>query len=115
MKTVTKLWIGIVILAVLSPIGILIPQFFKAGDAWGEWGLDTLRGMVGYVPKGIAKISQVWKAPMPDYAIEGSSEKGLFTLSFSYIFSALTGILIVATFAFLLAKSLSKKEKKKPL
>lgn len=33
-----KLWIGIGALIVLSPLGLILPDQFKAGSAWGEWG-----------------------------------------------------------------------------
>ena len=46
MRTTSKLWLGVIILAFLSPLGLLLPEYFKAGDAWGEWGADgtTTRG-----------------------------------------------------------------------
>lgn len=56
MKTVTKLWIGLGILAVVSPLGLILPEYFKAGDAWGEWGTDTIKDLVGYTPVGLEKI-----------------------------------------------------------
>ena len=40
MKIITKLWIGMIVLICLSPLGLLIPEHFKAGAAWGEWGAD---------------------------------------------------------------------------
>lgn len=53
MKTATKLWIGIGILILLSPLGLLLPEHFKAGDAWGEWGAGTFKELVGYIPQGL--------------------------------------------------------------
>jgi hypothetical protein len=109
MKTTTKLWIGIVILIFLAPLGIFLPQYFKAGDAWGEWGVDSIQELVGYIPKGLAKLSNIWSAPMPDYAFKGWEEKGLGSLSFAYISSAIIGILVVACVVLLIGKFLSKK------
>ncbi len=43
MKIVTKLWIGLAVLIVLSPLGLILPERFKAGDAWGEWGTDGVK------------------------------------------------------------------------
>ena len=37
MKTTTKLWIGLGVLAIASPLGLYLPDTFKAGEAWGEW------------------------------------------------------------------------------
>ncbi|MFZ6017830.1 MAG: hypothetical protein ACOYU0_09610 [Nitrospirota bacterium] len=54
-----KLWIGIVILIILSPIGLAFPEFFKASGAWGEWGVDELKDIVGYIPEGLKKLSEL--------------------------------------------------------
>ena len=71
----------------LSPLGLLLPAHFKAGSAWGEWGADEMQKLVGYVPKGLEKLSSLWNAPMPDYAFKGWEEKPVATLSFAYIFA----------------------------
>jgi len=34
------------------------------------------RKAVGYVPQGLEKLGEIWKAPMPDYAFKGWEEKG---------------------------------------
>ena len=61
MKITTKLWIGVGALIILSPLGLIIPDHFKAGSAWGEWGADKIQKLVGYVPKGLGKLSSLWK------------------------------------------------------
>ena len=33
MKNVVKLWIGITILIILSPLGLLLPKYFNSGEA----------------------------------------------------------------------------------
>ncbi|TRZ95590.1 cobalamin biosynthesis protein [bacterium] len=110
MKLITKLWIGIAVLIVLSPLGLMLPEHFKAGSAWGEWGADEMQKLVGYVPKGLEKLSSLWNAPIPDYAFKGWEEKGLSHLSFAYIVSAILGIAVTALAVLLLGKFLSKKE-----
>ena len=57
MKITTKFWIGLGVLAVLSPLGLLLPEHFKAGSAWGEWGIDEIQRLAGYVPVGLEKLS----------------------------------------------------------
>ena len=106
MKTMTKLWLGVVILALLSPLGVWLPEHFKAGDAWGEWGGDTLKGLVGYVPQGLEGLSDLWEAPIPDYAFKGWEEKGLSCVSFAYVFSAIFGIVLTAVVAISVGKLL---------
>lgn len=95
MKLTTKLWLGIAALAVLSPLGLLIPAYFKAGSAWGEWGAEEIEGLVGYIPRGLEKLSSFWKAPLPDYAFKGWEERGLLQLSLSYVVSAIIGVAAV--------------------
>ena len=109
MKTTAKLWIGVGILIVLSPLGLILPGHFKAGDAWGEWGTDTIKGLVGYIPQGLEKLSSLWSAPVPDYAFKGWEEKGLTHLSFAYIISAIVGIAITVIVVLLIGKLLAKK------
>lgn len=109
MKTTHKLWIGLAILIALSPLGIFLPEHYKAGDAWGEWGVDSLKELVGYVPEGLAKLSQVWRAPLPDYAFHGWGEKGLGHLSIAYIISAAAGIAVVVLLMFLIGRILIRK------
>lgn len=94
MKTTTKLWIAIVILALLSPLGLILPEVFKAGDAWGEWGL----------------FPGIWNAPMPDYAFKGREQGGLAGLSLGYIVSAVIGIVVTAAIMLVLAGILRRKE-----
>lgn len=110
MKITTKLWVGLGILIVLSPLGLLLPDRFKAGDAWGEWGTDGIKELVGYIPQGLEKLSSLWSAPMPDYAFKGWEEKGLGSLSFAYIASAIIGIFVIACVVLLIGKLLSNKE-----
>jgi cobalt/nickel transport protein len=110
MKITTKLWLGLGTLALLSPIGLYLPEKFKAGDAWGEWDGDKIKEVVGYLPAGFEKLSSLWHAALPDYAFKGWEEKGLGHLSFAYIVSAVVGIALCVGGAFLLGKLLSRKQ-----
>ena len=110
MKTTTKLWIGIGVLALFSPLGLLLPEHFKAGDAWGEWGIEAFGEMIGYIPRGLDKLSALWSAPFADYAFKGWEEKGLRSLSFAYIISAVIGIAVTACMVLLIGRLLSRKK-----
>ncbi|HUN55295.1 MAG TPA: PDGLE domain-containing protein [Smithella sp.] len=109
MKITTKFWMGIVVLILLSPLGLILPAHFKAGSAWGEWSADEIQKLTGYVPQGFAKLAGLWNAPMPDYAFRGWEEKGLSYLSFAYILSAILGIFIIVAIAYLIGKLLASK------
>lgn len=110
MKTTTKLWIGLAILIILSPLALILPEHFKAGAAWGEWGAEEMQKLIGYIPHGLEKLSSIWNAPLADYALKGSEGKGLAFLSVGYIISAFVGIGVTVAVMYLLGKLLIKKE-----
>lgn len=68
---------------ILSPIGLL-----ATGTAWGEWGADEIKGLVGYVPKAFENGFS-FNAIAPDYAIGGINEV------IGYIISAAAGVAIL--------------------
>jgi len=105
-----KLWIGLLIMAILTPIGIILPEKFKAGGAWGEWGAEELEKLVGYVPQGLKRLSELWKAPVPDYKFGG--EGASMTLQvISYITSGLIGILAVTLVIYVIGRLILKNER----
>jgi cobalt/nickel transport protein len=109
MKLAAKLWIGIGALAVLSPIGLILPDKLKSGAAWGEWGVDEIKELIGYVPIGMEKLSKIWNAPLSDYAFKNMGQSGIGRLSLAYIFSALLGVGLCIAVGYLLGKILSRK------
>jgi len=109
MKVTTKLWIGIAMLITLTPLGLLIPGYFKSGTAWGEWSNDEVKGLVGYIPKGLQRLSSLWNAPLPDYNLKGWEGKGLNQAGFAYIISAIVGVILTVGAVFLISKLLIRK------
>jgi cobalt/nickel transport protein len=107
-STVKKMWIGLAVLALLSPVGLILPDKLKAGAAWGEWGADEIEKMLGYVPQGMKKLAEIWQAPMPDYAFKGWDNLGLGMLSLAYIISAVIGITVIVAIIMLLGKIATK-------
>lgn len=108
--TVKKLWIGLGLLALLTPLGLLMPALFGAGGAWGEWSLEEVRNLMGYVPEGMQKLSRYWNSPLPDYSIPGQ-KPGLLRESLGYVFAAVLGIAATAGLAYLLAKMVGRKDR----
>ena len=124
-RTVRPLLIGLAILMVLSPLGLL-----AAGTAWGEWGpqdFSTSEGRQaianasggqlppggsgqgpgstggsgqepgsGGTPAGLDRLSSFWTAPIPDYAPPFMQSE-----TFGYILSAVfgAGLITLAFFA----------------
>ncbi len=70
-KLQKKILFILILLCLITPVGIMLPAYFNTGDAWGEWSAQTVKELVGYVPKGLAKYSDIWKAPIPDYSVNG--------------------------------------------
>ena len=103
-KTPAKLWLGLAVLALLSPVGIYLPAKLGTGAAWGEWGLDEIKTLIGYLPRGLEKLSALWNAPLPDYALRGGAQNASV-----YILSALLGIALCVLAAFIIGKFLAKK------
>ena len=64
-----KLLIGLVVLACLTPLGIILPKIAGGGEAWGEWGPEYLHKALGYLPEGLQKSIGVWHAPVSGYAL----------------------------------------------
>jgi cobalt/nickel transport protein len=109
-QIIKHLWIGLIVLALLSPIGIILPDKFKAGSAWGEWGSDEIQQQVGFVPQGMKETADIWSAPLPDYSFKGWEEKGLGMQSVAYIVSAGVGIGIIGLITVFFGRFAAKKE-----
>ena len=110
-KSQKKLWIGLVVLTLLTPLGVILPEKFKAGSAWGEWGPEEIEKLIGYMPEGLKKLSELWKAPVPDYNMGGEGAS-MTVQVISYIASGLIGILAVALVIYLISRLILKNGKK---
>lgn len=91
------MWIAIAVLAVLSPLGLFLPDYFGAGEAWGEWSLETVKEQTGYEPEGMKKDADLYDAPVPDYSF-GEGEDNLAKKSVGYVGSAVLGVGIILLF-----------------
>ena len=84
-----RLWIGLGVLALLTPLGLL-----AAGS--------------GYVPRGLARLSGLWKALMPDYGIPGW--EGFFRSALGYLLSAALGVGLIAVAMLLIGKLITRRD-----
>ena len=105
-----KLWVGLLIMALLTPLGILLPEKFKSGEAWGEWGTEKLEKLLGYVPEGLKKLTGLWKAPIPDYNFSGKGASVTLQVV-SYIVSGLLGIGICAFVVYMVSRFIARHGK----
>lgn len=73
----------LIAMVLLSPIGLL-----ATGTAWGEWGADEIKHMVGYVPNAF-EYGFNFNTIMPDYSVGGMNE------IIGYIISAVAGVALI--------------------
>lgn len=93
-------WVGIAVLVVASPLGLLAP-----GTAWGEWGTEELASMgLGTIPAGLEKLSSLWGAPLAGYDLPV-----LGNINLGYMLSALVGILVVGVVVWLFTLLLTRR------
>jgi cobalt/nickel transport protein len=109
-KLQKKILIVLIILCLITPIGILLPMYFNAGDAWGEWSARTVKDLVGYVPEGLAKYSDIWKAPMPDYTVK-SEDSSVIHQSGYYIVSGILGATLCYVLMLIFSSVIFRNEK----
>jgi hypothetical protein len=109
-KLQKKILIILLILCLITPIGILLPAVFNAGDAWGEWSARTVKDLVGYIPQGLAKYSDIWDAPLPDYTVRGGDTSVVHQSGF-YIVSGITGATVTYVAMLLITKLIFRSGK----
>ncbi len=111
MKNARRLWWGLLILILISPLGLILPEAFQSGPAWGEWGSEELQKMLGFLPEGFRKIGNLWSAPVPEYSLKGLDGQA-WTKSLGYILSGALGVGAILIVSFLLGKTLTRQKRK---
>ena len=111
MKLGRKLWIGLIVLVVLTPLGVLVPRALHVGTAWGEWSPQEIKARTGSVPAGMARQAQTYQAPLPGYARPGKAPKSPVGQSVWTIVSAAVGVGVVVVLALLLGRLLARNER----
>jgi cobalt/nickel transport protein len=109
-KLQKKILVILLLLCLITPVGILLPAFFNAGDAWGEWSAQTVKELIGYVPKGLEKYSNIWKAPLPDYDVN-SADKSAVHKSGYYIVSGILGATLTYVVMLLISRIIVRNGK----
>lgn len=107
------LWIGVALLLVLTPLGIL-----AGGTAWGEWSAKAFSDPAArraiaqasshhapptVAPHGLARLASVWTAPFPRYA-----PSFLHQRFFGYFMSACFGAGIILAASLLVSWGIRK-------
>jgi len=93
-----KLWWALGVLILLSPLGLL-----ANGTAWGEWGSDEIKEMIGFIPHGMLNLSDKWHSLMPDYGLPGL-DKTFGQSAAVYILAAVLGMVLITGITLLFGK-----------
>ena len=101
-KIVRNFAIGLALLIILAPLGLL-----AVGETFGEWSVEEVEEKLGFVPPGLEQLSSPWGAPLPDYAIPGSSDSMTVSAA-AYILSAVIGVAICGGLLYLVGKKVAK-------
>lgn len=101
-KSIRNMVIGLLILMVLVPLGLI-----ATGETFGEWGNEEIQEKLGYVPSGLEGLSSFWQnAPLPDYAFDGDeSTQGAVI---AYILSAVIGVVFGGGILYFFGKRIAK-------
>lgn len=102
-KIVRNLSIGLLVLIIFAPLGLL-----AAGETFGEWGPEEVKEKLGFVPPGLEELSGVWNAPMPDYALPGDNGESMTLSSAAYILSAVIGVVVSGGLLYFIGKKAAK-------
>ena len=110
-KVPRKLWLGVALLLLLTPLGIL-----AVGGAWGEWRIESLanpaarnqiaaasgnHALPARIPQGLAHLSSLWKAPLADYA-----PSFVHSPSAGYLLSAIIGVILIIGASFPITRAI---------
>lgn len=87
------LWGVLVLLVILTPIGLIY-----SSTPWGEWGMEELSGLLGYLPQGMERLGGRWRGLLPGYNLAGS---GGFWSAVFYVVSAAVGSSVVVAVIYL--------------
>ena len=98
--------IALAVLIIAMPLGFLVPEWLGWGGAFGEWGGGELKHIVGFVPKGLNWLSDIWRAPLPDYALPNQTR----WLSVAYLITGLVGAALVGLIALAVGRAISRRK-----
>ena len=94
------------LLIILTPLGLL-----ASNTAFGEWGTEEVKQLIGYIPAGMAKSADWWHALLPDYSLPGL-DSSFISRSVAYILSAIVGVGIISGLILIMAKIAKTAENK---
>ncbi len=100
-KVVKNLAIGLGLLILLAPFGLLV-----VGETFGEWSKEEVKGKLGFVPIGLEHLSSIWSAPMPNYAFP--NDESQIDAVAAYILSGIIGVVACICLLYFAGKRFAK-------
>jgi hypothetical protein len=100
-KIYRKFAIGLIVLIILAPLGL-----FAFGETFGEWAPVELKEKLGFVPQGLAKLSDTWSAPFQGYGFPGHESQTDRVVA--YILAAAIGVVVCGGVLFLVGRKVAK-------
>ncbi len=101
---------GLVVLALLTPLGIILPRVFHSDEPFGEWAPEHLGRLLGYVPERLMRYAHIWHAPAAGYSFpKGGACIG--SQLFFYIIAGLAGVILISLAVILLARIVRPHER----
>jgi len=111
MNRVRRLWIALIVLALLTPLGLLLPHWLHGETAWGEWDKQEIHERLGHVPQGMEREAGRWQAPLPDYGAPTQAPPPIWRQSAWYVVSGILGLAAVVGLSLLLGRWLTRHER----
>ncbi|MCB2295533.1 cobalt transporter CbiM [Clostridium algoriphilum] len=88
---IKKYWHALIALIIFAPLGLV-----AQGNAYGEWSGNELKSKIGFIPEGMNRFGDEWKALLPHYSVPGSNST-ILNSSLGYIFCAIVALVIILT------------------
>lgn len=104
-----KLLIGLIILAILSPLGIILPSLFHSKQPFAEAPVDSVKKEMGYEQKELINDSKSYSAPLEDYEL-GNTHNSILRKSIYYLISGMGALLLIGAGTYWLQKNVKKNE-----
>ena len=101
-KIIRNFAIGLVVLIILAPLGLL-----AVGETFGEWSNEEIKEKLGFVPPGLEQLSSLWSAPLPDYALPGGGES-MTVAAAAYILSAVIGVAVCGGLLYFVGRKVAR-------
>lgn len=95
-----KILIFIIVLSVISPLGLWLPEYFNSRDAFGEWSLTTT---------GNNGNTKSIKSPLDNYTID-KKDKSIYHQVFYYMICGIAGAGIALATTYFISKKIIKND-----